>query len=229
MGAGWVHPTNQNGTPVYGKLVACVAKDCLADSRKHYQQTNRYLEIRGVTERLQTFEKFIPRPGTKPAFDAFRNLAEGKTDKPLILCCGTTGCGKTHLCQALTTMLNKRGVETYYYVVSALLDILHSAVEQNDVEQWIKFLTAVPGLVLDDFGADKHSDWSIGKLQDIIDARWTKKLVTVMTTNKDLIGTAGDPGLQMISPRIYSRMCDQELSVVILNKASDYRTERRSK
>jgi hypothetical protein len=58
----------------------------------------------------------------------------------------------------------------------------------------------------------------MGKLQDVIDERWTAKLITVLTTNKDLTE------LQQISPRIYSRMCDQDLSVVVENQGKDYRT-----
>jgi len=228
LGAGWVYPVDEKSKPDYSKTIECAAKNCIVDQRREFQKTGKFLELRGVTERLQTFKRFHILPGTKESYEAFCKLAEGETKRPFLLCYGGIGNGKTYLCQALTTALNKRGIDTYYYGIPGLFNALRTSIEDNSTDEWVTSLGKCPGLVLDDFGSESHSEFCIGKLQEIIDARWTHKLITVMTLNKTLIGTPEDPGLQLISPRIYSRMCDQDLSVVVHNKGIDYRTERRN-
>jgi len=226
-GIGWLHPRDEQWMLLENKEVYCTAKDCMAESYSHYRQTHQYLELKGVTLRLQTFSQFKIREGNKSSFEAFKALAEGKTDKPFLFSYGKTGNGKTHLSQALTTVLNQRGINTHYYTIPELFGILKEAISDNSVDSWIDGLQKCPGLVLDDFGSETYSDFGLGKLQEIIDVRWTGKLITVMCTNKDLIGTPENRGLQMISTRIYSRMCDQDLSVVVLNEGDDFRTNRR--
>lgn len=219
-GSGFVHPMNYLRRPDYSKLVPCRGKDCLEESKKVYMQTSQYLVVHGVTERLQTFDRFTQLPGTGNALRAFQNLATGRTDMPFILCYGDTGCGKTHLCQALVTTLNQRGIKAFYYSVPALMDVLRKAIETNSVDEWVTALGRMEGLALDDFGSGINSDWAMEKLQEIIDTRWTSKRITALTMNKTL------SELTIMSPRIFSRMCDQELSVVVRNEGRDYRTKK---
>jgi len=216
-GAGFVHPVTESGVPDYASVIPCAAKDCLVDSKNYFMSTRRYLSNHGVTERLQTFECWKHFNGTELSYKAFYELAHGATDKPFILCYGATGNGKTHLCQALTKILNSRGVETCYYQVPSLMDALKKAIEGNEVETWVNALSKLPGLVLDDFGSETYSEWGVGKLQEIIDNRWTSELITAVTMNHTLTE------LQQISPRIYSRLCDQEISSVVCNTGNDYR------
>ncbi len=219
-GAGFVYPL-VDGQPDYRKTIPCDAENCLLESKAVYQKTNQYLAIRGLSERLQTFEKFRKRAGTLEAFCAFRNLARVDATTPFLLCYGETGNGKTFLCQAALKVLNGRGIVTNYYQVPRLLSILRDAIETNEVDGWVNYLCEMGGLILDDFGSESISEWGVAKLQEVIDVRWTKKLVTILTTNKDL------DALREISPRIFSRMCDKELSVVIHNQGGDYRLEKR--
>lgn len=219
-GIGYVHPVGWDGRPEYSKVIPCKGKDCLADSKQVYMQTSKYLVIRGITERLQTFERFVKLPGTSNAYRAFFNLANGKTDKPFILCYGNTGCGKTHLCQALIAALNQRGIIASYYKVPALMDTLRRGIGTKTIDDWISALEKLEAVALDDFGSSSNSEWELEKLQEIIDTRWTHKRITVMTMNKTL------SELTVLSPRIFSRMCDQELSVVVFNEGKDYRTGR---
>lgn len=214
-GSGFVHPLDKKGRVDYSKNVSCKASDCLADSIQHYKESGQYLEIKGISSRLQTFDQFLRRAGTEKSLTAFKQLAHGKTDKPFLLCVGTPGCGKTHLSQALTTELNRRGIDAYYYRVPDLLKILRASMETHNTDEWLKSLAEVGGLVLDDYGLENQTDWATASIEDIVDARWQEKRITVMTTNRDITE---------LSPRLKSRFGDTELSVGVVNSGKDYRT-----
>jgi DNA replication protein DnaC len=220
-GFGFVHPLDSRGLPIDGEIVPCTAENCLADAKRHYKMSGEYLIIKGVSARLQTFKMFIPRDGTGKSFEAFKALAEGTTTKRLLLCYGGNGGGKTHLGQALTTELNRRGIDCRFYTVPGLMRSLKNSMQDNTLDKWLNVLGKVEGLVLDDFGMEYGTNWELTQLEDIINQRWQDKSITVVTSNKDLLD------IQRISPRIYSRMCDTELSAVVANTATDYRLIKR--
>jgi DNA replication protein DnaC len=217
-GAGFVNPLTLDGRVDYSKYVICPAPDCLADSKQHYRETGEYLELKGVSSRLQTFSAFKVRQGTEKAVRAFHDLTRGNTDKAFLLCYGGNGCGKTHLCQALTSELDKRGIDAHYYSVPALMRTLRESISTNNTDEWVKSLTLMGGLILDDYGLGRESDWTEGCLEEIIDARWQEKRITVLTTNRDLAE---------LSPRIRSRFSDAEMSVIVHISANDYRPVKR--
>lgn len=213
-GAGFVYRLRADGRTDYSKYEPCKAEGCLADAKQFWRESGQYLELKGVSSRLQTFKQFQRRLGTGVMLSAFKSLATGG-GKPFLLCVGGPGTGKTHLCQALTTALNHRGVDAYYYRVPDLLKILRASVEEHRTDEWLKSLANVGALILDDYGLDNQTDWAAANIEDIIDARWQEKRITVMTTNK---------GLEQLPPRITSRFGDTELSVAVVNSAKDYRT-----
>lgn len=217
-GAGFLHPMFPDGRTDYSRAVTCAAQDCLADSFQHFKSTGEYLALKGISVRLQTFAAFKQKPGNEKAFKAFYQLSQGNA-RPFLLCYGGVGSGKTHLCQALTTELVKRGVNTHYYSVSELMRTLRDSMQDHTTDEWLKSLANMDGLVLDDYGREHETDWTSSTLEDVIDARWQNRLITVLTTNKDIIEVA---------PRIKSRFLDVELSVIVNNSASDYRPVRKS-
>lgn len=218
-GFGRVYPLKENGTVDYSRTVICTAPDCLADSIKCWKETGQYLELKGISSRFQTFEQFIPGTGTEKCFVAFKNLATGNCEKPLLLCYGGVGNGKTHLCQALTAELNKRGINAFYYRVPDLLKTLRASIETHDLDEWIKSLSTTEALVLDDYGLENQTDWALANIEDIIDARWQEKRITAMTTNKDIT---------QLPARMQSRFRDVEVSVAVLNSGKDNRIQKRS-
>lgn len=214
-GFGFVHPREENGRIDYSNIVPCNQPNCLAESREHWKQSGKYLELKGISTRLQTFEQFRTLNGTKECLEAFKALAYGETKKPFLLCYGGVGNGKTHLCQALTIALNQRSVNAYYYRVPDLLKTLRAAIDTHESDDWIKSLSKIQAVVLDDFGIEAQTIWSTANIEDIVDARWQEKRITVMTTNKNV---------NDLPPRIQSRFGDTELSVCVLNRGKDYRT-----
>lgn len=224
-GFGFVNPRFA-GKVEYGKQMNCRAPGCLDESFHHYKSTGAFLEVKGVTSRLQTFDKFDARPGTEASYSAFYFLAYGKSDKPLLLCYGSNGCGKTHLCNALTAVLIDKGISAHMYNFGELVRSLRASIDDKSTEQWVKVLKGVPALVIDDFGIGMaknmgmiETDWTMGLLDEVFDARWDKKLITVVTSNWDL---------KDFSPRMSSRFRDADVSMAVHNQGADVRRMGRS-
>lgn len=103
---------------------------------------------------------------------------------------GGTGSGKTLLaCAILNELIFRYGLECKYAKInrdflSTIRDSYQKESELHGMEQTIKKqFTEVEVLVLDDFGANKESDWANSQLYDLIDARYEEEKVTILTSN----------------------------------------------
>ncbi len=94
---------------------------------------------------------------------------------------GPTGCGKTHLAVAIVREQRQR-----YLIVTVpdmLLKIRSTYNQDMSEEDAIAVYASVPVLVLDDLGAEKASDFSVERVQIILDRRIRQCLRTIITTN----------------------------------------------
>jgi primosomal protein DnaI len=133
---------------------------------------------------------------------------------PFLLCYGSPGNGKTHLCNALAIVLNENKIGLRLYAVADLLSDLKMAMADNSIELKIRFLKTIPALILDDYGVNYGSEWEFAKIDEIFTARFRDERITVMTTNLDF---------DSLPERIKSRFKDSELSVAVLNNGLDQR------
>jgi DNA replication protein DnaC len=168
-----------------------------------------------------TFATFKRIPGTEKALKAFQDLALGKTEKPLLLCYGGVGNGKTHLCEALVIELNRRGIFTRYYTFGEIIRTLRrtmrddSRISPSDLlERYCQART----LVVDDVGmGGSGSEWEFGQLEEIVSERYRFHLLTVMTTNRDI---------KELPERVVSRFSDPAVATLVLNSGKDFRKNR---
>ena len=73
----------------------------------------------------------------------------------------------------------------------------------------------VPLLLLDDLGTENTTPWAREKLYQLINHRYNEQLATVFTSKL---------APEAIDPRIYSRLCDPQLTQEIVRiSAGDYR------
>ncbi len=213
-GFGVLYPQDQYGQIDYTQTVRCSETGCLDDAFNTYKTTGHYLELRGISSRQQTFDQFIPKAGTEKTLELFRNLAFNDKAKPFLICSGHNGCGKTHLCQALTFALIGRGIDAHYYRVPDILKELRDSMSDHSTDKLIEYLSTVPALIMDDYGMELQTDWALSNIEDIVDARWQEKRITALTTNKSISD---------FPARLQSRFGDREISVFILNNGTDYR------
>jgi len=212
-GTGYLHPLMDGGRTDYSKVMYCDSPGCMRDSFNQYKSGGQYMKSKGVNVNKQTFENFKDRPGTRDAFMAMKSLADGN-DKPFCLIYGGVGNGKTHLCQAAVRELLSRGIDTRYYTVADLIALLKIGIQDNTTDKTIRALEKYPGLVLDDWGVEYGTEWEQSKLEQIIDRRYQERLITVVTTNKEI---------DKLPERVISRFMDPGISQVALNEATDYR------
>lgn len=219
QGFGMVHPRLEDGKVDYSTLISCQAKGCLADQRKAYQATEAYLKSKGVSK-FSTFAEFKPVLGAEATLAAFMDIALNEGAPPLLFVYGTTGNGKTHLCEATLIELMKRGVDCWLYTVPDLVSKLHQSIPESTTEQIMNSLKVVPALIMDEWGQNYGSDWEEQKLEEIVIARERAELITIITSNLEP---------DKLPERIESRFRDKAHAKLINNQAGDYRPKKRGK
>ncbi|WP_167884859.1 ATP-binding protein [Leptospira fluminis] len=136
---------------------------------------------------------------------------------------GNTGSGKTLLaCAILNELILRYGLECKYAKInrdflSTIRDTYQKDSQIHGMEQTIKKqFMEVEVLVLDDFGANKESDWANSQLYDLIDSRYEEERVTILTSNISLADWK-----DKAEGRIFSRL--MEMTKEIHLDCSDYR------
>lgn len=216
-GAGIVHPLFDDGKVDYASVISCQAKGCLVDQRKTYQATEAYLKSKGVSK-FSTFAEFKPVLGAEATLAAFMDIATNEGASPLLFVYGTTGNGKTHLCEATLIELMKRGIDCRLYTVPDLMSKLHQSIPENTTEQIMTSLKVIPALIMDEWGQEYGSEWEEQKLEEIVIARERAELITIITSNLEP---------DKLPPRIESRFRDKSYAKLIDNKAGDYRPKKK--
>jgi DNA replication protein DnaC len=211
-GLGWVYPTNESRV-MYGRAIPC---QCRATEARGWHVRLSHLPTDDAS-RLTNFEQ---RPGTHEAYAAAVLMAEGNPAHHILTLAGAPGTGKSHLARGIgwAWIEKARGTVLYYKVVN-LLDDLRKGYDQKpehpgEASGFDRLLTRVYQvklLILDDLGIEKSTEWTMDKLDTIIDHRYENRMATVITTN--LAPSA-------LSDRVQSRLKE---GITVRIKATDYR------
>lgn len=212
-GAGFLHPRLGDGKPDYSKVISCQAPGCIEDQRRAYQSTSAYAKEKGVNS-YHTFDDFKAVLGVEATLAAFKDVATNENAPPFLFIYGTTGNGKTHLCEATLIALLKRGVDCRLWTVPELVSKLHHSISENTTETLMRSLKVIPALIMDEWGQNYGSDWEEQKLEEIVIARERAQLITIITSNLEP---------DRLPERIASRFRDKYQARLIDNKAPDYR------
>ncbi len=212
---GWITPRGMDGTPLYDKIIRCDCKS-RSDWQKRQAAYLKRCELPPTTED-RTFATFKTGGNAKlvEAFEAATAVVNGK----LVFLTLSSGVdrGKTHLAIAICRAWLAKGRSAKYAFVPLLLDELKAGFKQegdHSYDSTFNFYQRVELLVLDDLGAEKKTDWSIEKLETIIDYRYINELPTVITTN-----SAPDE----FTARIRSRIQRAKNSKIVVISGPEYR------
>jgi len=172
----------------------------------------------GLYDPLQTFGNFELVAGAGDTYQAIRNIADGGTEATMFLCYGGTGSGKTHLLKAVALRLYGRGIFVRYLTWAMVINTLKNGLNDGAIPPYRDILRNycyARALLIDDVGmGSTGTAFEYSQLEEIIDVRYSRRLLTLMATNKHL---------DELPDRVVSRLRDPDVSIVVLNSAKDYR------
>lgn len=196
-----------------------------AAHRQELIQRQRELDrvdfLQGITPAIpedSTFQAFNRRPRYPTVGQALDAVLAwcGGSGPPLLTLLGAPGTGKSHLARAGALHLHREGRPAAYRVTPGLVSELMLRLRDRSVDLAIQEFCEVPWLVLDEFGPSP-SDWAMGVLDQLVDARWANHRRTLFTTNL----TRSE-----LPARIASRIGDLDRGRVVVVIADDYRRTR---
>jgi DNA replication protein DnaC len=208
--------------PRFGKLFRCPNNPVEADTGR-LERLRRLSNLDLFADK--NFENFYIHGETlegdqanslQHAVITSRNFA----DKPegWLLLEGTYGTGKTHLAAAIGNLRLAQGDEVLFITVPDLLDHLRSAYAPSSevaYDETFDRVRGVPLLILDDLGTENASGWAREKLFQLFNHRYVHRLPPIVTTNVEL---------DLLDPRIRSRLLDAGIIRHVRILAPDYRT-----
>ena len=153
----------------------------------------------------------------RKAFEAARRFADNPAG--WLVLNGTNGTGKSHLAAAimnhLTAVPEDQRPLILFITAPGLLDMLRSGYgPRGDYQELLHLCQTVDLLILDDLGVEKETDWAFEKLYLVLNHRYQAEAATVVVTNCRL---------QDLEPRIYDRLCDDDLCTRVSILAPSYR------
>jgi DNA replication protein DnaC len=235
QGAGYLRSDVPWGHPLFGKPILCV---CLRER----QRVRRYQEMLALCERagfqrekrLETYQPQVK--GVRQAYQATQRLmsqlehwadVKEKGISPTVasrpacwlVLVGPVGTGKTHLMMAVGNAALDADIPTLFAPVPDLLDYLRQTFDPRNhlsYEEFFERLKSIDLLLLDDLGTEASTPWANEKLFQLLNARYVKRLPTVITLNSQ--------AWALLDERLQSRLSDADLVEILhLEQAQDYR------
>ncbi len=135
-------------------------------------------------------------------------LKESVINSRSVFLSGTQGIGKTHLAAALVnSLLESFATERGYDILwrrstDLLLELQETFGGSGETRRVINSFKRVGLLVIDDFGAERLSDWSVSAIYSVIAERIDEMRPTIVTSNLTL------DEIDEFEPRIASRLAE---------------------
>jgi DNA replication protein DnaC len=164
-------------------LLSCLVSDELTRrSDRLLERRRKEAGFRDTHKTLDNFDfTFNPKMNRSLVFDLATCGFIAKHDDALFL--GPGGTGKSHLAQAIGQAAILQGFRVRYREAHILLDELAEAVVTGTRRQYMDELSAVPLLIIDDFGMRKLPLTAAEDLLEIIMRRY-ERASTLLTSNR---------------------------------------------
>ncbi len=219
-GLGYVRMDLPIGHSDFGKLFRCPNYPLDLQRREKLRKLGNLDAFTDKT--FDTFSIDLPglntlqRGSLETALQVSRDFA-GQPDGWLLLE-GTYGCGKTHLAAAVGNARLDHEESVLFITTPDLLDHLRNTFGPSSevgYDEMFDRLRNAPLLILDDLGVENPSAWAQEKLFQLLNHRYAHHMPTVITTNADI---------NVLDPRIRSRLLDEGVIRRVRISAPDYRT-----
>ncbi len=206
-GRGWVYhnfpmmdQVTKQMNPDFGKAFPCICRR-QSSEEKLKARMMKFCELPDGAD-PKTFGNYEVKPGFEEAYQAALDfVARGII---FLTYSSPVNYGKTHLATAVTHEFIDAGIPAKFYVCDLFLKDLKATFDDNPAgEPYHKLYEracTVPLLIIDDLFEGKVSEWGTGEIETLLNARYVKKLATLITTNKTMAE------IETKSPRITSRL-----------------------
>lgn len=166
-------------------LCECKSNEIIAEeanTRKARQQMeierNIMTGIRDERFRAASFAKSDTRLDTERAYAA--NWERMRANNCGIMFTGAMGGGKTYRAACIAMSLARKGVKVFMDNITAVCSAINTA---PDRQEYINALCGYDLLILDDIGAERHTDYMIETVYQLIDTRYRRQKPLIITTN----------------------------------------------
>ncbi len=201
-------------------------KERLKDNGKFMIDRIRHAKKCGIGTRylFKTFRNYEVKGNEKAVGECrlyCKNFAKNLHEGRGLFLTGTVGTGKTHLIAAIIDYIariykRKYNLLIMYFTSIGLLSELKNSYEDKTSDELIFDIKHCTLLVIDDFGAEKTTDWVLETYFEIIDYRYSNLFPTIIATNltdKEI--------KEKLSERIMSRIYEVNKGIKLVGK--DYR------
>lgn len=155
-------------------------------------------------------ERLSPRQNMKNILEACGNFCLNfNRESPSLLFHGTTGVGKTFMCNCIASELIEKGKTVIYQTASNLIEVIEEHKFKKTDEAVISkenynYLFECDLLIIDDLGTELNNSFTNSELFNIINARMISDKKTIISTNLPLADLA-----LVYSDRIISRIFNE--------------------
>jgi DNA replication protein DnaC len=164
-------------------LISCLVSDELTRrADRLLERRRKQAAFRDPLKTLDNFDfTFNPKMNRSLVFELATGAFIGRHEDALFL--GPPGSGKSHLGQAIGQAVIQQGYRVLYREAHILLDDLAEATLDGSRKELLESLTAVPLLIIDDFGMRKLPLNAAEELLEIIMRRY-ERASTLLTSNR---------------------------------------------
>lgn len=172
-------------------LVDSLFRFSLVDERFRESTFDNFREIPENTRALTICKNYVRH------FDAMYESSTG------LLMYGSPGTGKTFSAACIANALMAKGVPV---LVTSIVKLTSTSIFSDDLQEILAKMKSARLLVLDDFGAERNTDFKVEQIFDVIDSRYASKRPMIITTNIPLDNFKSDPDIRR--RRIYDRILE---------------------
>lgn len=202
-------------------------KDEIRSNGKRLKREIRDIKRCGIGDRyfyktFSNYDKKVNLVAVNECLAYCRNFISNKKEGKGLMLTGTVGTGKTHLLASIVDYLARlykckfTRLLIIYFTSTGLLSEIKNSYENKTSEDLINKIKNCTLLIIDDFGAEKTTDWVLETYFEIIDYRYANLNPVIIATNL----TAAEIK-EKLSERIMSRIYECCKGIKLTGK--DYR------